>query len=126
LELQRRLVNAAVDALDFGLMLTLAGAYVGLIVVNDPLKWVRGYYFVRVAEGGIRRLRFGTRSVSDPLLKIGAFATVFGYMLFVEPMVAIIAFTFFVPSLVLTPFMQQQINHYSAQRIEGCGRYLGT
>jgi preprotein translocase subunit SecG len=59
-------------------------------------------------------------------LQIGAFATVFVYMLFVGRMVAIIAFTFFVPSLVLTPFMQQQINHYSAQRIEGCGRYLGT
>ena len=38
LELQRRLVNAAVDARDFGLMLTLAGAYVGLIIVNGPFK----------------------------------------------------------------------------------------
>jgi hypothetical protein len=105
-ELQRRLVNAAVDAQGFGLMLTLAGSYVGFIVVNDPLKLVRGYYFVRVAEGGIRCLRFRARSVSDPLLQIGVFATVFGYMLFVESLVGVIAFTFFISSLVLTPFMQ--------------------
>lgn len=150
LELQRRIVNAAVEVQDFGVILTLAGVYIGFIAVNGSLKWVRGYYLGRVAEGVIRRLRFRivrtldtdddsqegakvsmvaaeaeklggfvAQAVADPLLQIGVFATVFGYMLFVEPLVAIIAFAFFVPSLVLTPFMQQLINRFSAQRIEG-------
>jgi len=149
LELQRRIVNGAVEASDFGLVLALGGAYLVFIVVNGSLKWIRGYYLGRVAEGVIRRLRFRivrtldtdddsnegakvsmmaaeaeklggfvAQSVADPLLQIGIFVSVFGYMLFIEPLVAIVAFAFFVLSLILTPIMQQVINRYSAQRIE--------
>jgi ABC-type bacteriocin/lantibiotic exporter with double-glycine peptidase domain len=149
LELQRRIVNGAVGAGDFGLVLALGGAYLVFIVVNGGLKWIRGYYLGRVAEGVIRRLRFRivrtldtdddsnegakvsmmaaeaeklggfvAQSVADPLLQIGVFASVLGYMLFIEPLVAIVAFAFFLPSLILTPIMQQVINRYSAQRIE--------
>jgi ABC-type bacteriocin/lantibiotic exporter with double-glycine peptidase domain len=61
---------------------------------------------------------FVARAFADPLLQIGVFTSVFGYMLFVEPLVAIVAFMFFVPSLILTPLMQKLTNRYSAQRIE--------
>lgn len=149
LELQRRIVNAAVDAQDFSVILLLAGVYLAFILINGSLKWVRGYYLGRVAEGVIRRLRFRivrtldtddesgegakvsmmaaeaeklggfvAQAVADPLLQLGVFVSVFGYMLFVEPLIAIVAFAFFVPSLVLTPIMQGVINRYSARRIE--------
>jgi ABC-type bacteriocin/lantibiotic exporter with double-glycine peptidase domain len=149
LELQRRIVNAAVEAQDFALILLFASFYLVFIVVNGSLKWVRGYYLGRVAEGVIRRLRFRivrtldsdddseegakvsmmaaeaekvggfvAQAVADPLLQLGVFCSVFGYMLFVEPLIALVAFAFFVPSLILTPLMQGVINRYSAQRIE--------
>ena len=38
LELQRRIVNAAVDEQDIGLILMLASEYVGFIAVNGTLK----------------------------------------------------------------------------------------
>ncbi len=149
LELQRRIVNAAVSLEDFDIVLGLGAAYLGFIVVNSGLKWVRGVYLGRVAEGVIRRLRFRVvrtldgndeseegakvsmvvaevekiggfvaQAVADPLLQAGVFLSVFGYMLVVEPLVALVAFAFFIPSLVLTPVLQNVINRLSAERIQ--------
>ncbi len=149
LELQRRIVNAAVSLEDFDIVSGLGAAYLGFIVVNGGLKWVRGVYLGRVAEGVIRRLRFRVvrtldgndeseegakvsmvvaevekiggfvaQAVADPLLQAGVFLSVFGYMLVVEPLVALVAFAFFIPSLVLTPVLQNVINRLSAERIQ--------
>lgn len=148
LELQRRIVNAAVEFEDFALVLALGGAYLAFIAVNGVLKWLRGAYLGRVAEDVIRRLRFRVvrtldteddseegakvsmvaaeveklggfvaQAVADPLLQAGVFVSVFGYMLVVEPLVALVAFAFFVPSLVLTPILQNVINRLSERRI---------
>ncbi|MEQ8248345.1 MAG: ABC transporter ATP-binding protein [Alphaproteobacteria bacterium] len=148
LELHRRIVNTAVALEDFGVILALGGVYLLFIAVNGGLKWVRGVYLGRVAEGVIRRLRFRivrtldgeddseegakvsmvvaevekiggfvAQAIADPLLQAGVFLSVFGYMLVVEPMVALVAFAFFVPSLVLTPLLQNVINRLSAERI---------
>ncbi|MDA0368922.1 MAG: ABC transporter ATP-binding protein [Proteobacteria bacterium] len=144
LELQRRIVNAVVSLEDFGVV---PAVYLIFIVVSGGLKWVRGVYLGRVAEGVIRRLRFRVvrtldgddseegakvsmvvaevekiggfvaQAVADPLLQAGVFFSVFGYMLVVEPLVAVVAFGFFVPSLLLTPVLQNVINRLSAQRI---------
>jgi ABC-type multidrug transport system fused ATPase/permease subunit len=57
-------------------------------------------------------------SVSEPLLHGGILLSVFGYMLFLQPLMALVCLGVFVPQLVFVPLMQRTINRRTKSRIK--------
>jgi ABC-type multidrug transport system fused ATPase/permease subunit len=57
-------------------------------------------------------------SVSEPLLHGGILLSVFGYMLFLQPMMALACLGVFVPQLIFVPLMQRTINRRIKSRIK--------
>jgi len=61
---------------------------------------------------------FVGQAVAQPLLSAGVLLSVASYMLWIEPQVALVAFAFFIPSLLTAPWLQERINRYSKERTE--------
>ncbi len=61
---------------------------------------------------------FVGEAVGQPLLSAGILLSVASYMLWTEPQVALVAFAFFIPSLLIAPWLQKRINRYGKQRTE--------
>jgi len=61
---------------------------------------------------------FAGISVSEPVLQTGVLLSVFGYLVYLQPMVALLCALAFSPQLVFVPLMQRAINRRSATRIE--------
>jgi len=57
-------------------------------------------------------------SFSEPLLNGGMLLSIFGYMLFTQPWMALVAFLIFCPQLLFIPFLQEAINRRTKRRIE--------
>lgn len=55
--------------------------------------------------------------LSEPLLTGGMLVSVFGYMIYLQPLMALVAFAVFSPQLVFVPLMQRAINRRVARRI---------
>jgi ABC-type multidrug transport system fused ATPase/permease subunit len=55
--------------------------------------------------------------LSEPLLTGGMLLSVFGYMIYLQPLMALVAFAVFSPQLVFVPLMQRAINRRVARRI---------
>ena len=147
LELQRRIINDAIKSGATGTILWLAAAYAGVALAEQGLKLVLNVYRGWVSEAAVRRLRkllevspedqkdvTGTRvammvdealpiggfvgmSVSEPLLQGGILASVIGYMVFLEPYMALLSLAFLAPQMVFVPLMQRAINRRAADRI---------
>jgi ABC-type multidrug transport system fused ATPase/permease subunit len=54
---------------------------------------------------------------SEPLLQGGILVTVFGYMLVIQPWMALICIALFVPQMIFVPIMQRAINRRTRARI---------
>jgi ABC-type bacteriocin/lantibiotic exporter with double-glycine peptidase domain len=61
---------------------------------------------------------FAGGSFSEPVLNAGILLSVFGYMLYVEPWMAMIALAMFCPQLLFIPTLQEAINQRSERRIQ--------
>jgi ABC-type multidrug transport system fused ATPase/permease subunit len=154
LELQRRIVNSAVDHRDFQFIVMLCLIYVAVALVHGTLKLVLNVYRSSVSEAANQRLRMlidptatadsvtqngsGEKGVKisivvseveavggfvgcsfcDPLLNAGILLSVFGYMLFMQPWMALVALLIFCPQLLFIPFLQRAINLRTKRRIE--------
>ena len=154
LELQRRIVNGAVDHQGFQFILTLCLIYVAVALLHGSLKLVLNVYRGSVSEAANQRLRmqisptattdsasqdgsgekgvkisivvseveavggFVGSSVCDPLLNGGILLSVFGYMLVIQPWMAMVALLIFCPQLLFLPFLQKAINLRTKRRIE--------
>lgn len=156
LELQRRIVNDAIEVGDFRLLIWLGAAYFTVLLLHGGLKLALRICRGLVSEGTIRRLRrrtlraaelesrdngvsgaehsgsavsmlvaelepvgaFVGESVSEPLLHAGTLASVFGYMLWVEPLMALAGMAFCLPQLYFVPRFQERINRRAKRRIE--------
>jgi ABC-type bacteriocin/lantibiotic exporter with double-glycine peptidase domain len=57
-------------------------------------------------------------SFSEPILNGGILLSVFGYMLIVEPLMALIALALFVPQMLFIPLLQDSINRRTQRRIK--------
>ena len=57
-------------------------------------------------------------SVSEPVLQAGILLSVFGYLVFLQPALALLCIAAFSPQLVFVPLMQQAINRRAGERIE--------
>jgi ABC-type bacteriocin/lantibiotic exporter with double-glycine peptidase domain len=56
-------------------------------------------------------------SVSEPLLQGGILASVIGYMVYLDPTLALIGLAFFLPQMVFVPLLQAAINRRAEARI---------
>ena len=154
LELQRRVVNAAVDQQRFAVIALLCLLYVVVALVHGGLKLFMNVYQASVSESASRRLRLETNliprvpsekedrpkdegiaisiivsevdavggfigaSFSGPLLNGGILLSVFGYMIFIQPLMALVAFLVFCPQVLFIPLLQRAINRRTKLRIE--------
>jgi len=153
LELQRRIVNAAVEQRRFHPIVVLAAIYVGVALLHGALKLATNIYRGSVSEATNRQLRlqmnpseaasgevrnhetegvrismivaevdavggFAGSSVSDPVLNAGILLSIFGYMLYVQHWMALIALVMFCPQLLFIPALQEAINRRTERRIE--------
>jgi len=154
LELQRRIVNAAVGHHAFGVIGRLGLLYVMVALVQGGLKLILNVYRGSVSEAANQRLRlepnligiarasqargseeegvaisiivseveavggFIGSSVSEPLLNGGILLSVFGYMLFMQPWMAVVVLLLFCPQVLFIPFLQEAINRRTRVRIE--------
>lgn len=57
-------------------------------------------------------------AVSEPILQGGLLASVFGYMLYLQPAMALVAFAALSPQVLFVPLLQRSINARIAARIE--------
>ncbi len=148
LELQRRMVDSAIAGASLDLLLALGALYLLVVLLHAGLRFVRNVYEGVVAEGVIRVLRlrvardggkdaagrgarvsiaaleteqlgaFVGESLSVPLLHIGAFVSVIGYMLALEPLIALYGFAVYLPVVLLVPAIQNAINKYVETRTQ--------
>jgi ABC-type multidrug transport system fused ATPase/permease subunit len=65
-------------------------------------------------------------AVSEPVLQGGLLASVFGYMLYLQPVMALVAFAALSPQFVFVPLLQRAINARIADRIETLRSVGGT
>ena len=142
LELQRRIVNGAIDRHDFRGLLLLCAAYAAIALIQGGLKLRLNIDRARVSENATRDLRLKTRratielgvrdpqsrengvqvaivvsevepvggfiglSISEPLLHGGILLSVFCYLLYLQPWMALVCFLLFAPQFVFVPLMQ--------------------
>ena len=146
LELQRRIVNDAVYAAAYAPIFWLALAYVGVALTEGLIKLALNIYRGWVSESAVRQLRrtalgagrakggegvelsmvlsevepiggFVGIAVSEPLLQGGILLAVFGYLAYLEPWLAALAFLVFAPQLVFVPLLQGAINRRVERRV---------
>ncbi|MEQ9814746.1 MAG: ABC transporter ATP-binding protein [Azospirillaceae bacterium] len=169
LELQRRLVNNAIEGDDVHLLLVLAGLYLAVLVLQSATKFVLRMYQGWLSESAIRytrghlaalidRPRTGTverdaaadqdrntgerdddeadgravsiigqevdrlggfvgEGISQPVVNLGMLVAILGYMIAVEPVVALISMAFLVPQLAIVPIIQRRINRLIEKRL---------
>jgi ABC-type multidrug transport system fused ATPase/permease subunit len=151
LELQRRVVNAAVYHGELQTVALLCLGYAAVELLQGGIKLTLNIYRGSVGEAAIRRLRRATYqaslilgadpahdgvnvsivvsevgpvggfvavSVSEPLLHGGVMASVFGYMLYLEPWMALTFLGVFVPQFVFVPLLLGRINRRTKSIIE--------
>ena len=152
--MQRRIVDHAVTGADVGLLFLFGGLYLGVLLLQGSLKFVRDTYLNRIAEGVARLLRkrfvhgerpdaieegtkqsilsseservggFVAESISLPMLQIGTMLSIASYMLAVEPLIAAVAIAFLIPSVIVVALAQPVLNGLSETKISAV-RELG-
>ena len=154
LELQRRIVNNAVEAQTYQVIALLCGLYLVVVLTQGGLKLILNVYRGSVIETACKSLRlepnlmtvaasekegraeeqgvaisvvtsevdavggFVGVSFSDLVLNGGILLSVFAYMLFIEPWMALIAIALFIPQVFFIPVLQEAINRRTAERIK--------
>ena len=153
LEMQRRILNAALLERDAGLVVLLGLVYAGIVVSEGVVKLLMNVYGGWVAEKAVRVLRLAASklaeaipaqrhdakiqgveislilaepeaiggfvgiAVSELVLQVGILVSVFAYMFFVHPLLALVCLAIFSPQLVFVPLMQAAINRRVQSRI---------
>jgi ABC-type multidrug transport system fused ATPase/permease subunit len=153
LEMQRRILNAALLDRDAGLVAMLGLLYAAIVVSEGGVKLLMNVYGGWIAEKAVRVLRLAASKLADAIptqrhdakiqgveislilaepeaiggfvgiavselvLQIGILVSVFAYMFFVHPMLALVCLAIFSPQLVFVPLMQAAINRRVQTRI---------
>ena len=154
LEIQRRIINDAIQNRSVSAILWLSVAYFGVALTEGGVKLGLNIYRAWVSEIVVLDLRlmvsaltaqgadaadkaqsggteismllsevepiggFAGICISEPLLQAGVLVSVFGYLVYLEPLMAVLCIAAFSPQLVFVPLMQQAINRRSGERIE--------
>jgi ABC-type multidrug transport system fused ATPase/permease subunit len=153
LEIQRRVVNEAIENRHLEQILLLGALYAGVELLHGLLKYFMNVYRGWVNEKVTRRLRLETEhaaaqhsgghpsgavegataavvvseaeavggfvgmAYSEPLLQGGLLVSVFGYMAWLQPTIALVCLLLFLPQIFVVPIFQRAINRRAAERI---------
>jgi ABC-type multidrug transport system fused ATPase/permease subunit len=153
LEMQRRILNAAILERDAGLVVLLGLIYAAIVVSEGVVKLLMNVYGGWVAEKAVRVLRLAASklaeaipaqrhdariqgveislilaepeaiggfvgiALSELVLQVGILVSVFAYMFFVHPLLALVCLAIFSPQFVFVPLMQAAINRRVQSRI---------
>jgi ABC-type bacteriocin/lantibiotic exporter with double-glycine peptidase domain len=146
LELQRRIIDRAIGGQNLDLLLWLGAIYLAVALLQGGLKYLLRLYRGMVGERTVLNLRQavqsrGARGVegetvsivasevervggfvgeafSEPVLQGGVLVVVLGYMLVVEPTIALVGLAFFLPQILLAPIIQGFINRLARRKVE--------
>jgi hypothetical protein len=146
LELQRRIIDGAIGDEDLDLLLGLGAIYLAVVLLQGGLKYLLRLYQAMVSERTVLGLRravqadggrgaegktvsivaseaervggFIGEAFSEPILQGGVLVAVLGYMLVVEPSIALVSLAFFVPQIVLVPTIQRFVNRRARRKIQ--------
>lgn len=99
------------------------GLYAGLLESDRrgaarPHHADQGRVIPIVAAEAERVGGFVGESFSEPTLQLGILLSVFGYMLWVEPLIALVSLIFFVPQMVLVPIIQRAVNRRAKRKVQ--------
>ncbi|MGH6895861.1 MAG: ABC transporter transmembrane domain-containing protein [Geminicoccaceae bacterium] len=146
LELQRRIIDRAIGNQNLDLLLWLGAIYLVVVLVQGGLKYLLRLYQGMVSERTVLDLRravhaqdagggegetvsivaseaeriggFVGEAFSEPLLQGGVLVAVLGYMLVIEPLIALISLAFFLPQILVVPIIQRFVNRWSRRKVE--------
>jgi ABC-type multidrug transport system fused ATPase/permease subunit len=154
LELQRRIVNGAIEKRTADLLIGLCLLYAAVALIQGGTKFALNLYQSAVSERANRRLRlrasaavraahepaplggqegvgisiivseveavggFVGTALSDLVLHGGVLVTVFGYLMVIQPWMALTALLVFGPQILFVPVLQRAINRRTAARIK--------
>jgi ABC-type bacteriocin/lantibiotic exporter with double-glycine peptidase domain len=146
LELQRRIIDRAIGLQNLDLLLWLGAIYLAAALLQGGLKYLLRLYRGVVGERTILNLRravhsrreggvegetvsivasevervggFVGEAFSEPILQGGTLVAVLGYMLVVEPTIALVGLAFFLPQILLAPIIQRFVNRRARRKIK--------
>ena len=146
LEMQKRIVNEAINLRKIDLLITYCGIYLAAVVSASGLKMVINILQTRISEratasmreglyhhiinmplGFFRNTQPGTvvnslineltipgnfvgMAVAAPLTNLVTLLAFFGYLLFLNPILAIISFSIYPVMLYVIPLLQKRVN----------------
>jgi ABC-type bacteriocin/lantibiotic exporter with double-glycine peptidase domain len=153
LEMQRRILNAAVVDGNLRAVLVLAVIYAGIVLIEGLIKLLMNIYRGWIGEKAVRILRLAASArvdsmpderaradiqgveislilpepepiggfvgivVSELVLQAGTLLSAFAYMLYMQPLLALMSLFIFSPQFVFVPLMQAAINRRVQSRI---------
>ena len=153
LEMQRRILNAAMIERSAHLVVVLGAVYATIVIFSGLLKLLLNIYGGWIGEKATRALRLSASTfadgipsrqkdpavqgveislivaepeaiggfvgvaVSELVLQFGILVSVFGYMFYMQPTLALVCLLLFAPQLVFVPLMQVAINRRVQLRI---------
>jgi ABC-type bacteriocin/lantibiotic exporter with double-glycine peptidase domain len=154
LEMQRRILNAAVLDGNVTQVLVLAVVYAGIVLTEDLVKLLMNIYRGWIGEKAVRILRLAASALVDSMpeqraraaiqgveislilpepepiggfvgvvfselvLQAGTLLSAFAYMLYMQPVLALMCLAMFSPQFVFVPLMQAAINRRVQSRIK--------
>lgn len=156
LELQRRIIDGALEGRDIDLLIVLGVIFVGVLLLNMVLKFSLRMYQGWLTESAIRYCRdhlldihrrrqdgqaseesgqsgravaiisseidqlggFVGEGFSAPAVNGGMLLAVLGYMVAVEPGIALLGVCLLLPQVLVTPLMQRRINRLVEKKLE--------
>ena len=100
--------------------------YYCIYSVVPPEKWKRDEHpgvdqgtVISMLSSEVEKLgQFIGGSFSVPILQGGTMIAVLGYMIWVEPAVALIGFAVYAPQMIIVPLMQQRINSHNQDYVD--------
>lgn len=144
IDLQKRIVDGAIETGDVALLLQLGAIYVAVILLQSGIKYALELYQGWVGESAVKRARdqlaavaasrppddasstgktvnvigreidavgnFVGTSISEFVINLTLFVAVSGYMLYIEPTIALVNAVFLGPQVFLALFMQKRLN----------------
>jgi ABC-type bacteriocin/lantibiotic exporter with double-glycine peptidase domain len=158
IDLQRRIVDEAIERSDVAALLFLGGLYALAVLTEGALKYVLQIYQGWVGESAVKSSRdqlatvanerrkqdesggqtvnvigreidavggFVGTSISEFVINLTLMATIAAYMLYIQPVIALVSAVFLAPQVMLALYMQRDLN-VLVERQVGLVRQLGS
>jgi ABC-type bacteriocin/lantibiotic exporter with double-glycine peptidase domain len=158
IDLQRRIVDEAIENGDTNSLLLLGAVYLGIVVIQGVLKYVLLLYQSWVGESAVKAARdqltrvaskqpsrdeatsgqtvnvigreidnvglFVGTTISELVVNSTMLIAIAGYMLYIQPVIALVSAVFLLPQVLLARYMQVDLNKLVERQV-GLVRRLG-